>query len=83
MRTRRIGSLDASVVGLGCNNFGRIDASATASVVHAALEEGITFLDTADVYNQGLSEEYLGRAVAGRRDEVVVATRSGMDGAVV
>ena len=51
METRRIGSLEVSVVGLGCNNFGgRLDAAATARVVDAALDAGITFLDTADIY---------------------------------
>jgi aryl-alcohol dehydrogenase-like predicted oxidoreductase len=79
MDTRRIGTLEVSVVGLGCNNFGRrLDADATARVVHAALDAGITFFDTADVYGPGTSEEYLGRALKGRRDEVVIATKFGM-----
>ena len=79
MRTRRIGSLEVSVVGLGCNNFGsRLDASATAAVVHAALDAGVTFFDTADVYGGTRSEEFLGAALGDRRDEVVVATKFGM-----
>ena len=79
METRRIGSLEVSVVGLGCNNFGRrLDAAATARVVHAALDAGINFLDTADIYGGTRSEEYLGRALAGRRDQVVLATKFGM-----
>ena len=58
MQTRTIGSLDATVVGLGCNNFGtRIDAGATARVVEAALQAGIRFFDTADIYGGGRSEE--------------------------
>jgi aryl-alcohol dehydrogenase-like predicted oxidoreductase len=68
-----------SEVGLGCNNFGvRLDASRTAEVVHAALEAGITFFDTADVYGETRSEEYLGRALGSRRAHVIVATKFGM-----
>ncbi|HEU4698585.1 MAG TPA: aldo/keto reductase [Gemmatimonadales bacterium] len=81
MDTRRIGALEVSVIGLGCNNFGRrLDAAATARVVHAALDAGITFFDTADIYGTGLSEEYLGRALRerGRRDRAVIATKFGM-----
>jgi aryl-alcohol dehydrogenase-like predicted oxidoreductase len=78
MDTRRIGSLEASVVGLGCNNFGRrLDAQATSAVVDAALEAGITFFDTADTYGDTKSEEYLGRALGRRREDVVVATKFG------
>jgi hypothetical protein len=55
METREIGSLEVSIVGLGCNNFGgRLDAGRTASVVHAALDAGINFLDTADIYAHGV-----------------------------
>ncbi|HEX7049820.1 MAG TPA: aldo/keto reductase [Longimicrobiales bacterium] len=79
METRRIGSLTVSVVGLGCNNFGtRLDAAGTAAVVHAALDAGINFFDTADTYGQGRSEEFLGRALGPRREGVVVATKFGM-----
>jgi len=78
MEHRRIGSLEVSVIGLGCNNFGwRLDADATASVVHAALDAGIDFFDTAELYGEGRSEEYLGRALRGRRQSVVVATKFG------
>jgi aryl-alcohol dehydrogenase-like predicted oxidoreductase len=68
-----------SVAGLGCNNFGRrLDLDATRAVVDAALEAGITLLDTADMYgNGGGSEELLGEVLAGRRDEVVLATKFG------
>jgi aryl-alcohol dehydrogenase-like predicted oxidoreductase len=80
METRRLGPLQVSAIGLGCNNFGtRIDADETASVVDAALNAGITLLDTADVYGAGLSEEYIGRALRGRRDEAVIATKFGID----
>jgi aryl-alcohol dehydrogenase-like predicted oxidoreductase len=79
MDTRRIGSLEVSVVGLGCNNFGgRLDLAATKAVVNAALDAGITFLDTADVYGGTKSEEFLGRILAGRRDRVTIATKFGM-----
>ncbi|MEA2694153.1 MAG: hypothetical protein QOJ16_3540, partial [Acidobacteriota bacterium] len=79
METRRIGSLTVSLVGLGCNNFGgRLDADATARVVYAALDAGINFLDTADIYGATKSEEFLGKALAGRRDQVVLATKFGM-----
>ena len=79
MDTRRIGSLDVSVVGLGCNNFGwKLDEAATAAVVHAALDAGITFFDTADIYGDTRSEEFLGRALGKRREHVVIATKFGM-----
>jgi aryl-alcohol dehydrogenase-like predicted oxidoreductase len=76
---RKIGSLDVSVVGLGCNNFGwRLNAGATERVVHAALEAGIDFFDTADIYGTGQSEEYLGRALGRKRSQIVLATKFGM-----
>lgn len=79
MQTRSIGSLEVSIVGLGCNNFGRrIDEARTAEVVHAALEAGVTLFDTADTYGDTMSELYLGKALEGRRDEAVVATKFGM-----
>lgn len=66
------------MVGLGCNNFGRrVDADGTARVVHAALDEGITFFDTADIYGGGQSEEMLGAALKGRRQDVVIASKFG------
>ena len=79
MDTRRIGSLTVSVVGLGCNNFGaRLDAARTAAVVQAALDAGITFFDTADIYGGTRSEEFLGRALGTRRRDVIVATKFDM-----
>ncbi|MDE3083182.1 MAG: aldo/keto reductase [Acidobacteriota bacterium] len=79
MEHRSLGSLAVSVVGIGCNNFGkRLDQAATSAVVTAALEAGINFFDTADTYGETLSEVYLGRALAGRRDEAIVATKFGM-----
>jgi aryl-alcohol dehydrogenase-like predicted oxidoreductase len=79
MRTRTIGSLTVSVVGLGCNNFGgRLDAEGTARVVQAALDAGVNFFDTADIYGATKSEEYLGLALRGRRDQVVLASKFGL-----
>ncbi len=79
MDHRSIGSLRVSLVGLGCNNFGmRIDAAATERVVNAALDAGINFFDTADIYGATKSEEFLGRALKGRRDHAIVATKFGM-----
>ncbi len=78
--TRTLGSSDivVSTVGVGCNAFGkRIDQAQTTAVVDAAFEHGITFFDTADVY--GESEVLLGKALKGRRDQVVIATKFGMD----
>jgi aryl-alcohol dehydrogenase-like predicted oxidoreductase len=81
METRRIGQLEVSAVGLGCNNFGmRIDETETREVVDAALDAGINYFDTADVYGQTRSEQFLGAAIVGRRDEVVLATKFGSMG---
>ncbi|HSI03244.1 MAG: aldo/keto reductase [Myxococcota bacterium] len=79
MDTRKIGKLDVSVIGLGCNNFGwRIDEAQTREVVHAALDAGINFFDTADTYGQTKSEELLGMALAGKRNQAIIATKFGM-----
>jgi aryl-alcohol dehydrogenase-like predicted oxidoreductase len=79
LERRKIGGLEVSLAGLGCNNFGwRIDAAQSARVVNAALDAGINFFDTADIYDKGHSEEFLGRALAGRRSEAVIATKFGM-----
>jgi aryl-alcohol dehydrogenase-like predicted oxidoreductase len=80
MRTRTLGSggPEVSVVGLGTNNFGmRCDYDRSLAVIDAALEAGITLLDTADIYGQGMSEDIIGRALEGRRDRVVLATKFG------
>ena len=80
MEYRTVGrtGLKVSVAGLGCNNFGmRIDAKASADVVGAALDAGITLFDTALSYGGGLSERFLGEALVGHRDEVVLATKFG------
>jgi len=84
VRYRELGAsgLTVSVTGLGCNNFGRrLDLARTRAVVDAAIDAGITLLDTADVYGIGASEELLGEVLAGRRDQVVLATKFGLRGA--
>jgi aryl-alcohol dehydrogenase-like predicted oxidoreductase len=80
METRSIGSLSASVIGLGCNNFGRriTDESRVREIVDAAIEAGITFFDTADIYGGTRSEELLGQTLGSRRDDVLIATKFGM-----
>lgn len=80
MRTRPLGTggPDVSVVGLGCNNFGwRIGPDESRAVVDAALEAGVTLLDTADVYGETRSESFLGEALAGRHDRIVLLTKFG------
>jgi aryl-alcohol dehydrogenase-like predicted oxidoreductase len=80
MKRRRIGSLEVSIIGLGCNNFGwRLDAAGTADVVESALDEGINFFDTADMYGGTKSEDFLGRALGRRRDEAIIATKFGWE----
>ena len=79
METRALGSLRVSVVGVGCNNFGsRLDQAATTNVVLGALEAGVTFFDTADIYGATKSEVMLGVALGRRRDDAVIATKFGM-----
>jgi aryl-alcohol dehydrogenase-like predicted oxidoreductase len=81
MKMRRLGTsgLKVSEVGLGCNNFGmRIDQKATQAVVDAAIEAGISFFDTADIYGGTKSEEFLGKALGKRRPDIVLATKFGM-----
>lgn len=78
MQTRQLGTTGPhlSVIGLGANNFGwRLDAAATAKVVNAALDAGITHIDTAEMYGEGRSEEYIGAALGARRDDAVIATK--------
>ena len=78
VRTLGDGGPQVSVVGLGTNNFGwRCDYEQSLAVIDAALDAGITLFDTADIYGQGTSEEYIGRALEGRRDQVVIATKFG------
>ena len=79
MEQRLIGDIRVSLAGLGCNNFGRrIDADRTKQVVDAALDAGVTLFDTADLYGEGKSEEFLGRALGTRRDDAVIVSKFGM-----
>src|ERR1019366_1732128 len=79
MNQRSLGSLRVSEVGLGCNNFGtRLDQDATTAVVDAALDAGVNFFDTADIYGDLKSEIQLGVALGSRRDVAVIATKFGM-----
>src|SRR5216683_5296554 len=82
MEYRNLGKsgLKVSLAGLGCNNFGmRIDEKQSEAVVHRALDEGITFFDTADIYGgRGKSEEWLGKALGARRRDVIIGTKFGM-----
>lgn len=81
MEYRRLGKsgVRVSVVGLGGNTFGRFcDESQTASIVHAAIDLGVNFIDTAESYSNGVSEDLIGKALKGRRHEVVLATKTGV-----
>jgi aryl-alcohol dehydrogenase-like predicted oxidoreductase len=79
MEQRTLGSLAVSTVGVGCNNFGaRLDQAGATNVVNAALDAGVNFFDTADVYGATQSERFLGKALGARRSEAVVATKFGM-----
>lgn len=78
MEYRSLGSsgLKVSVLGLGANNFGWwIDEQGSAAVINHAVELGINFIDTADMYDKGRSEEYIGRTLKGRRTEILIATK--------
>jgi aryl-alcohol dehydrogenase-like predicted oxidoreductase len=83
METRRLGkrALEVSALGLGCMGmsefYGTTDEAEAIATIHRALELGITFLDTADVYGMGANERLVGKAIQGRRDQVVVATKFG------
>ena len=78
MEQRSIGSLSVSVVGLGCNNFGgRLNEADSIAVVEAALDAGINFFDTADMYGETRSEVFVGKALKSRRSEIVLATKFG------
>jgi aryl-alcohol dehydrogenase-like predicted oxidoreductase len=82
MDTRPLGhsGIQVSLIGLGCNQFGgRVDLNGTRAVIDTAISNGITFLDTADRYTGTKSEEFIGEALKGRRDEVVLATKFGME----
>jgi len=79
MPTRRLGELEVSAIGLGCmgmsQSYGPADRDESIATIHRALELGITFLDTADVYGSGHNEKLVGEAIRERRDDVVLATK--------
>ncbi|MDP6716333.1 MAG: aldo/keto reductase, partial [SAR202 cluster bacterium] len=83
MEYRQLGNsgLQVSTIGLGTNNFGKalfdtgLDSDASVAVVDQALDVGINMIDTANSYSHGLSEEYIGRAIKGKRDKVILATK--------
>jgi len=84
MKTRQLGKqgLVVSTVGLGCMGmsefYGPRDDQESIATIHRALDLGVTLLDTADVYGPHLNEELMGRAIRGRREKVVIATKFGI-----
>src|SRR3982751_3689902 len=85
MKTRFLGhtGLEVSAEGLGCMGmsefYGPGDDAESVATIHRALDLGVTFLDTADMYGPFVNEQLVGRAIAGRRDEVVLATKFGFE----
>ena len=82
MEYRQLGhsGLEVSLVGLGTNNFGRrCDQDQSAAILDQALESGINFIDTANIYSAGESETHIGHWLQGKRDQVLIATKFGMD----
>src|SRR6185369_6863777 len=79
----RLGDLEVSAQGLGCMGmsewYGAADWDESVATIHRAIELGVTFIDTADVYGSGHNEVLVGRAITGRRDEVQLATKFGID----
>ena len=81
MKTRPLGALQVSAIGLGCMGmsiaYGERDEKGSIETIHHALDSGVNFIDTADMYGQGHNEELVGRAIEDRRDEVILATKFG------
>jgi len=81
MKYYRLGSsgLKVSALGLGTNSFGgRADEQTSTAIIHTAIENGITFIDTANIYTNTESERIIGQALEGKRHEVVLATKAGL-----
>ena len=83
MRRISLGAIEVAAQGLGCMGmsewYGQADWDSSIATIHRALELGVTFIDTADVYGAGHNEVLVGRAISGRRDEVQLATKFGID----
>src|ERR1700683_1703801 len=83
MRTVKLGELSVSAQGLGCMGmsewYGATDWDESVATIKRALDEGVTFIDTADIYGAGHNEVLVGRGIAHRRDEVQLATKFGID----
>src|SRR5690349_18112483 len=83
MESRKLGTrgLEVSALGLGCMGmsefYGRADEGEAIATIEHALDRGLTFLDTADMYGPFTNEKLVGRAIAGRREQVVLATKFG------
>jgi aryl-alcohol dehydrogenase-like predicted oxidoreductase len=82
MKTTKLGALEVSSIGLGCmgmsQSYGKADPAEAERTLHRALDIGVTFLDTANVYGQGHNESFVGRVLKERRDEYVLATKFGI-----
>ena len=81
MKTRKLGQLEVSAIGLGCMGmsefYGNQDEKEAIATLHRAIELGVTFIDTADMYGPFTNEELVGQAIQDRRDQVVLATKFG------
>ena len=77
MMRRRLGGLEVSAIGLGAPIYGEPSADAVIPGLHRALDRGVDLVDTSDIYWHGVHEEIVGRAIKGRRDRVVLATKFG------